>query len=115
MIPLDSTFIRLAICFYLVIIGLWITLELALYALENENDNSSHDEFLDFDGNHTYYERSIIEKTRFHLQNPEVPIEDIRSITELFKSIIYPIISYFRFISSNKKSIKSNKEIYKSS
>lgn len=46
-----------------------------------------NDPFVDSNGNHIYYERSIIEKSRFFRANPDVPRETVRTINRFFKEL----------------------------
>ena len=68
------------ICLLLLVVAFFIVLLLAkahsLYEKETE--------FIDENGDHEYYERSIIEKKRFHKLHPEIPEHDLRTIHRLF-------------------------------
>lgn len=84
---LDAELITIGKCGLLVVLGMLITLDLALYSLKNKDRKDiERDPFLDSEGNHKYYERSLIEKGRFFLSHPNIPKEKIRSFRSLFSS-----------------------------
>ena len=51
---------------------------------KRRKDDSDAD-FIDENGNHIYYERSLIEKALFHKRNPQIPYSELRSFKRLFR------------------------------
>lgn len=67
---------------FLIVIFLLAVLVTVAAALHSRRDEDAEDLFLDENGNHVYYNRSIIEKDRFRRQNPAE--RDIRTFRRLF-------------------------------
>ncbi|MCH5231057.1 MAG: hypothetical protein J1F43_04605 [Muribaculaceae bacterium] len=84
---LSSETLTILSCLLLVLFGLMITLDLAFYSLDNlhsrENDNDFIP-YLNHEGNHVYYERSLIEKKSFLKLFPGIKP---RSFKNLFKKL----------------------------
>ena len=51
----------------------------------SHKNKDSEEEFLDENGNHIYYERSLIRKQRFIRKHPEIKPQDLRSFKRLLK------------------------------
>lgn len=68
-------------CVILLIIGLLITL------IVSKHKKEGRESYVDDDGLHRYYDRSIIEKNKFHKENPEIEENDIRSFRRLINFI----------------------------
>ncbi|MCH5225022.1 MAG: hypothetical protein J1D77_03440 [Muribaculaceae bacterium] len=86
---IDPEILTLFLCLDLAILGFVITLDLALYAIKSADSNRSDPDrspFLDADGDHSYYERSLIQKKSFLRKNPGVPL---RTITRLFRNLLH--------------------------
>ena len=66
----------------LFLISLLILIPL-LFFVNREGDNRANDGFIDEEGDHSYYDRHLIEKKRFRKEHPE--IEDVRTVRRLFK------------------------------
>lgn len=75
------------ICMGLLLISVYLTLNLVDYTFAHpeKNKQQDYDCFLDKNGNHYYYERSLIEKKEFMDSNPQIPLEQVRSIKYLLK------------------------------
>ncbi len=58
-----------------------LSIALAVSLKEGTYRNSSEQDFRDQDGNHVYYDESIIEKENFHRMHPK---EAARSLSRLF-------------------------------
>lgn len=69
--------------FIVCIVLIAVIMALVVFITGAHKDDDSP--FRDENGNHTYYERSIIEKDEFHRNNPEIPYSDIRSLRRLFR------------------------------
>ena len=55
--------------------------------LDRRSPDDSDAEFIDENGNHIYYERSLIEKKKFHQQNPDIPFSSLRTFRRLFRHL----------------------------
>lgn len=55
--------------------------------MSQHDDSEEREPFIDDDGNHIYYERSIIEKKEFLKENPEVNEEELRTFSRLFQEM----------------------------
>lgn len=56
----------------------------------SERKNRLHEDesnFRNSDGDHRYYERSLIEKKDFMRQHPEIPDDDLRTLSRLFRRL----------------------------
>ena len=84
---IDRETLSLMICTFLVLLAIEITLHLAFKALNQDFGHNPDDAlFLDSDGNHAYYERSLITKLRFLRDNPNFLPSQIRSLKLLLKT-----------------------------
>ena len=82
---LDPLILKLLICGNLVMLGLMITIDLALYSLRNPKVTDLDREiFLDESGDHTYYERAIISKKSYLKAHPNVSARSLRTLSSLF-------------------------------
>lgn len=87
MIPDNNTLVFFT-CFTLVLLGLCITIDLiVLTRRSSSRTDKNRDCYLDSEGNHSYYERSIIEKSQFRSLNPNVPPQELRTIRRFLKQI----------------------------
>ena len=71
----------------LLALGYYTTLSTVVRAIERREDSEDEEGFkvfLDKDGNHQYYERSLIEKKRFLREHKEVREEELRSFRRFF-------------------------------
>lgn len=75
---------------FIIVVGLGITHMIVNYALYYSDNSKEKDPFLDSEGNHIYYERSIIEKNKFHKQNPNIKREELRTFSYLIRTFIDP-------------------------
>lgn len=73
----------LAIC--LVILMVWVTLDFIFKVRENHLNDKEADDFRNDQGNHVYYDRSLIRKQKFIKDHPDVNPDDVRSFKRLFK------------------------------
>lgn len=67
---------------FLIVIFLLAILVTAAVALHSRRDADESEQFLDENGNHVYYNRSIIRKEEFVRKNPGV--KNLRSFRRLF-------------------------------
>lgn len=67
---------------FLIVIFLLAVLVTVAAALRSRHEADDSDPYIDENGNHVYYNRSIIEKERFRRQNPAE--RDIRTFRRLF-------------------------------
>lgn len=89
---IDRETLSLMICTFLVLLAIEITLHLAFKALNQDFGYNPDDAlFLDSDGNHEYYERSLITKLRFFRKYPNTSPHSVRSIKLLLKSLFHLI------------------------
>lgn len=58
---------------------------LELQELRNKASMFEQENFLDSNGHHIYYDRSIIEKTHFLLKNPHVHPRELRTLSRFYK------------------------------
>ena len=73
----------------LFLLFLWATFDLIDKALEAYNSRPDENEsFLDTDGHHIYYDRSVIQKEKFFRANPHRPQNSIRSIPHIIRSLL---------------------------
>ena len=88
--PTDKVLLIILFCASLLILSLYACLNALIEALnENKREkDEDYNDFLDEDGNHVYYDRSVIEKTKFHLSNPDIPENEIRSFKRLIKELL---------------------------
>ena len=71
--------------FLVCIILIGVIVAIAVWVNGSGEEDETH--FIDEEGHHKYYERSLIEKNEFHRQNPNVPYSEIRSFRRLFKNL----------------------------
>ena len=69
---------------FIVCIVLLALLTLLISAALNKNIDQ---DFRDSKGNHSYYDRSLIEKEEFRKHNPDVYDKEIRSIRRLLRNL----------------------------
>lgn len=82
---LEPLYITLLICGNLVLLGLMITIDLALYATRyKDKPDPDREIFLDESGDHTYYERAIISKKSYLKAHPNVSARSLRTLSSLF-------------------------------
>lgn len=85
---LDPLIITMFICMLLVVLGLLITIHLVEHANNSRESKFFHDEeyesFVNSEGFHSYYERSLIEKSYFHHSHPNTPMETLRTFRRLW-------------------------------
>ena len=85
---MDTHIIPLSLCTFLVLLGLFVSIELAIYATSKiADENDERDPYLDSEGNHIYYERSLIEKNDFIREHPQIKDTEVRTFTRLFHEI----------------------------
>lgn len=73
------------ITFILAIVLLVLLVGLAVVFADRKTNDEIDKQYINEDGDHTYYDRSLIEKKEFAAQHPEV--KDVRSLRRLFKEI----------------------------
>lgn len=87
---LDSEIIAFVFAFLLVVVAISFTIHVIFSNHKSKSERFLEaDPFLDADGNHIYYERAIIEKKIYCLNNPMDSNKSVRTLKRLF----YPIIS----------------------
>lgn len=84
---LQSFSFNLMICFILTVIALAITIFLAIkhYKKPFNQEDKEFSYFQDSNGNHSYYERALIEKNLFKKFNPSMAHQNLRTFRRLFK------------------------------
>lgn len=83
------------LAFDILLLIICITVDIGVYARDHLFEpDPSHDDFLDDDGNHSYYERSLIRKEKFLRNNPDVKESDIRNWRKLLR-LFFPQKSKF--------------------
>lgn len=86
---LESDTRTLMICSLLVILGLMITIDIAVYVRNHPHLHDKEREmFLDSDGDHVYYERSLIRMKKYFFKHPYLPRDSFRNISGLLKKFI---------------------------
>lgn len=74
---------------FISIVSCGILLILALHAISrNKETAGGKDPFINDEGNHVYYDRSIIEKSQFSRNNPKVPAHKLRTFSRLYKEFL---------------------------
>ena len=82
-----TLFVRILICLIIVGAGILITIKLSRRAYKSRQESDpEHSYYHDEDGNHSYYERSIIEKKEFARRNPSVSPQILRTFRRLFSN-----------------------------
>ena len=77
--------LNLLLSLFVVLLGLAITLAIILYVRKHDSVPDIHrTAFLDVDGDHSYYDRAIIEKKCFHHRHPNVKPSELRTFRRLF-------------------------------
>lgn len=79
---MSSFFYVFLVCIIILIVLICIT---TAYGLSKKERKNNFDDFLDENGNHRYYERSIIRKHKYIKENPDVDPQEIRSFKRLLK------------------------------
>lgn len=69
------------IIFMLVILGIALLITLVVKA-RGRGDKADENGFLNSDGDHIYYDRSLIEKKRFQREHPEA--KEVRTFRRIF-------------------------------
>ena len=70
----------------LLAIGIVMTL---LISFERRKSLYDDDDYVDKEGYHKYYERSIIRKIRFFRKNPGIPENEVRSFRRLMNILFF--------------------------
>ena len=81
---------RFILAFILVGVCLFITIETAVRHVEDTEpqDDDNDNPFLNKEGNHIYYDRSLIEKEKFIRKNPEIPEAQLRTWRRFFRELL---------------------------
>lgn len=87
--------IILLLCVTLLLVCLEITSDLIEKGVERNDNRPQSDQFRDKNGNHIYYERSIIQKSEFLNSNPDVQEDEIRSFRRLLHELYLSVTHYF--------------------
>lgn len=81
---------RIFLSLLLLLLCLIATNELINYYTSNRgNDEVGKEDLYDENGNHIYYDRSIIKKNKFIRENPSVSPQYLRSFRRLIKEIFH--------------------------
>ena len=81
----DPFLTTLLICLLLLVLGLLITIHLVEYGHKSKSSpDREYEPYVNEEGFHSYYERSLIEKSLFHKLHPKIPISTLRTFRRLF-------------------------------
>ena len=74
------------LCLILVMLSIFLPLTLLIYYSDKYKNQLKDDElFQTLEGNHIYYERSLIEKSRFIRKNPDISPDQLRTLSRFLK------------------------------
>lgn len=84
---LSSFELTLLICLLMSTSAVYVTFSTFFTDMRNRREEENEELFLDDDGNHIYYERSIIRKKQYLRMHPEIREEELRTMTRFFRRI----------------------------
>ena len=77
---MNGFFYVFIVCLILLILAFLVT----QITIESHHNDDKDTDFLDEEGDHKYYDRSIIEKKNFSRRHPEISDDEVRSLRRLF-------------------------------